>query len=389
MLSHISQTQITFAELTATHLFIWRGVLGVGELEKSHICMTDVEGVFGSEMYDIDRLQACLQIIQSKWKEFHSSPLHAIDYLCVSPQALMSLRTRGMTEIRQGRVAAYEMDEVYSSATHIGLPEGYVLQYVQPLWYEIDKHLRVIDPLGLAGKRLEGQFHLVALPGYVIQTLKAAFKKAGVAIGGFVVKPLILPYETWVSPAACDQKLLISLEQDQCQIALLERNVCRFVSSHCMSESLMDRDLVACLNMTLAEAKKIRSDLPSLSGSQLIRRQSTGYDLQLVAEILQARAYEMSEEIYQMLINHVRWELPLSIEVRSQDAEHYMRPWLQRFFSKAEIHFYSADSQSSSEWLSFEALSAYLLAQNSIKRYKVDGWRGWWNKCKNWIEYHL
>ena len=384
-----SQPLWTIAELTTTHLYVWRGVIG-SAAESSQIFSVDIQGISGSDIQDMDHFQASVQAFQKQWKERYSSALSTIDYLCITPNMLISLRTQGMTEIRQGRVAAYEMDEVFHSAKHIGLPEGYVLQYIQPLWYEIDQNLRVMDPIGLSGKRLEGQFHLVALPEMVMQYLKIAFKKAGISVGSFVVKPLILQHETWSLPAVSGQRLLISFEKEQCLVALLERDTCRFIASQCMSETLMDRDLSVCLGVSLEDAERIRKDMPTLSASQLIRRQSHGYDVQLVSEILQSRASEMCEKLHQMVVEQIRWELPLTIEVRSQALEYYLRPWLQRYFPNAEVRFHAIGCvEMSQPWPDFEAFGMYLLTQSSLKRHEVSGWRRWWNKCKNWIEYHL
>lgn len=386
----LSQSQLTIAELTATHLYVWRGVLGSEATQSAHVCRVEIKGVEGAQMQDMDDVQSSINHLQSQWKSHYSCALTHIDHLCISPTEMISLRTQGMTEIRQDRVAAYEIDEVFHSAKHIGLPDGFVLQYIQPLWYEIDQHLRVMDPLGLTGKRLEGKFHLIALSDMVLKHLKAAFRKSSIQIGSFIVKPLTLEYEPWKFESKSVQKLVISLEENQCQVAILEHDTCRFVASHAMGEVLLDRDLMACVGITLEDARKIRLEFPSLSASQLMRRQSHGYDLQLVSEVLQARVSEMSSELYQLVSEQIRWDLPLSIEVKSQAMEHYWRPWLMRHFPNAQLSFHNtALTEDAQSWIGFEAIERYIIAQSGVRQHEVNGWRARWTKCKNWIEYHL
>lgn len=368
---------LILAELTADRLYVWK------EGCFHEAVYADVKQEIYADVLDVDSLKLLLLDIKQQWKNKYNSILSLIDYFCIIPKNLISMRTYGVTEIRHAMVASYEMDEVYRSARHIGLPQDYLLYYAHPLCYEIDQHLRVLDPVGLAGKRLEGHFHLVALNKAVVSNFQVAFKKSGISLGFFVIKPLILQYMPWaLSQEKQCQRLLVDLSSNGCVVSFLDKDVCRFVAVHPMHDSLLDKDLMSCLDVSQEEAYRIRVELPKLHRSQLIKRHSHGHDLQLVAEVLQSRAYEMAEELFKLIEPQIRLDQALSIEVCA-DIEDYWRHCLQTFFENADITFYSRSNSQSAT-----ALESYLKASKK-EVLAVNDWRQWWTRCKNWIEYHL
>lgn len=348
-----------------------------------------LEGTSWGEIADMDRVVGSLRQSVALWQTQYSEALTHLDCLCVSSIHIRSMRTHGVTEIRQGRVAPYEVDEVYQSALKLGLPEGMSCYDAWPLCYEIDQYIRVTDPVGLEGRRLEGQFHVLALPANVSGSYMAVAKQAGLSVGSIVLRPLLLNLLPSAHAHHAGQRLVIDVGAESTSVAVMERHVCRYVAVYPMGESLLYRDLMTCLDMNEAQAKSLCAEWPQWTQKQSFRRHVHGVDSPVVSEILHARSLEMVESLYEWISDQLRWDLPLVIEVRSEAIEHYWHAWLQRYFPHALIEFHKPiyDEQELSAWAL--AVEHYLNARAARAAYVPSGWRYWWGRCKNWIEYHL
>jgi len=381
-----SYNPLVCAELSYDRLNVWRGDVHFSHEQERAYSSHSIDNTEHAQ--NIDALPDAVRAMKAYWAATHTAaPIH-IDYMSVSLQDVLSLQTHAATEIRHSIVAAYEIDEVCRNGRQIGLPEGYNLYHVEPLWYHVDQYVRVRDPIGMHGKRLEGHFHLVAAHKRPLEHITSVFKKAGITIGQYVLQPMILPYAAWGKKDYQGQKIMISLQGERCHIAVLEKNVCRFVASHIMGESLMDRDLSTCLGVSMDEAEKIRRSIPGMLEHKGFRR-GNGLDIPLIVQILQARSLEMVQEIYQMVSEHVKWDMPIRIEVQSQAIAYYWNASLQHVFPQAEIYFWEHEDDGNSMSWSCEALMHYVASIHSKKNHTVTGWRHWWKMCQNWVEYHL
>ena len=95
--------------------------------------------------------------------------------------------SRGVTEIRQGVVHPYDVESVMISAQTVNLPDDYKLIHVIPMYYEVDHQMRVQDPVGLSGKRLEGCFYLLAVPKTLIDNHKKVLADLSVSVDQMVL----------------------------------------------------------------------------------------------------------------------------------------------------------------------------------------------------------
>ena len=96
----------------------------------------------------------------------------------------------------------------------------------------------------------------------------------------------------------------------------------------------------------------------------------------------------MVQEIYALVSGHIKWDMPLRIEVQSQAMGYYWHTLLQRSFPQASIHFYDKSDEHMRGELC-QALGVYASATHKKKGYSVMGWRYWLKGFQNWVEYHL
>ena len=376
-----------FADLSYNRLIVWSGDPRTYHSADTKVLSYSLQDTGHVQYHGMDVLPEILEDIKKQWQALHATPLGHIDYLSITPHDILSLQTHAATEIRHNAVALYEIDELCDSAQCIGLPEGYVLKQVEPLWYHIDQYVRVKDPLGMRGTRLEGHFHLLATQALPLDHMASMFKKSGMTVGHYVMRPMLMPYEPWGKKDHSGQKIMVYLEQHACILAVLDKNTCIFASTHIMGESLMDKDLATCLGISLEEAHKIRLRIPALLENKVMRRHSNGLDIPLMMQVLQARSVEMAQELYQSVSGHIKWDVPLRIEIRSLGMKYYWQNVLSAYFPQADVEFSVFDAEEKNDIIG--ALVDYTLASEA-KMYGVKkGWRYWWKQCQKWIEYHL
>jgi cell division protein FtsA len=106
---------------------------------------------------------------------------------------VVSMTTKGMVSIgRPPRpIRVDDVDRVIEAAqSELVIPADKVALHTIPVHYSIDGGFGVDDPLGMTGMRLEMDLQTIAVPMSQMHDIVNCVKRAGIAVGGLVIKPL-------------------------------------------------------------------------------------------------------------------------------------------------------------------------------------------------------
>jgi len=105
---------------------------------------------------------------------------------------LRSVNSRGGTALgpRPREVAAEDIRRAIEAARGVSLAPEQELLHVVPQEFFLDQQAGIRDPLGLLGRRLEVNVHIVTAAAAMVQNLIGAVNRAGVIVEDTVLEPL-------------------------------------------------------------------------------------------------------------------------------------------------------------------------------------------------------
>ena len=92
--------------------------------------------------------------------------------------------------IKDKEVEASDIDRVIEAAQAVAIPSDQRVLHVLPQEYVIDNQEVSLDPLGMAGVRLEAKVHLVTCANSAVKNIEKCIKNCGLSVDGFVLEQL-------------------------------------------------------------------------------------------------------------------------------------------------------------------------------------------------------
>ncbi|WP_223651154.1 cell division protein FtsA [Hymenobacter psoromatis] len=219
-------------------------------------------------------------------------------------------RPSGDNEITQDDVNRLTAD-MYRLVT----PPGSQIIHVMPQDYKVDFEGGVLDPIGMAGVRLEGNFHIITAQSAAINNINKCVTKAGLAIADLILEPLA----SSVSVLSDEEKeagvALIDIGGGTTDLAVFKDGIIRHAAVLPFGGNIITQDIKQGCNVTPNQAEQLKvkfgkaiaeeaSDYEIVSIPGLPNRPPKEVSLKNLAYIIEARMSEIIElvhaEIYRM-----------------------------------------------------------------------------------------
>jgi len=101
---------------------------------------------------------------------------------------IADLSNRGME--KELKITQEDVDRVIESAKAVGLPNGRRIIHVIPQQFTVDDEAGLRNPVGMTGRRLEAQVHLVTSATASTKNIITAVRQAGCQVKDFVLEPI-------------------------------------------------------------------------------------------------------------------------------------------------------------------------------------------------------
>jgi cell division protein FtsA len=111
-------------------------------------------------------------------------------YVGIAGSHIKSLNSQGAVGIKDKEVTPYDIDRVIDSAQAVSIPSDQNVLHVLPQEYVIDGQEVSLDPLGMAGVRLEAKVHLVTCANSAVKNIEKCIRNCGLSVDGFVLEQL-------------------------------------------------------------------------------------------------------------------------------------------------------------------------------------------------------
>lgn len=111
-------------------------------------------------------------------------------WLSVGGPHVQSFDSTGMIAVKNKEVSTEDVARVLETAKAINVPPDREVLHVLPREYKIDHQTGIVDPVGMAGVRLEASVHIMTANKLALQNLVKCAEGAGLRVKGFVLQQL-------------------------------------------------------------------------------------------------------------------------------------------------------------------------------------------------------
>lgn len=135
----------------------------------------------------IDSLKAALRIAEKQSQTVVDSA-----YVSVGGTHLWSVNSTGKTEIegKDGEITAEDIDRAIAAAHSFKAPADWKVTHVLTQNFTVDGQNGIVNPLGMSGRELKVNLHVVLHASTVVQNIVNAVNKADVRVDGVVMQQL-------------------------------------------------------------------------------------------------------------------------------------------------------------------------------------------------------
>ncbi|MBI4447146.1 MAG: cell division protein FtsA [Acidobacteria bacterium] len=264
----------------------------------------------------VANLSETISSIRESLQKAEEESQHTIDsaYVSVGGGHLRGLNRIGKTQVRNAdqEISAEHIAEALNDARSFEVPEGWQIIHELTQSFTLDGQEGIVDPLGMSGRTLSVNLHLVLNASAVVQNIVNAVNKAGVLVNGVVMQQLASA-ESILSP---DEKelgvVVIDIGGGTTDVAVYRHGSIWHTEVLPLGGSLITKDIAIGLKAPLLEAENLKKEsatvLPaSVPPEEVIEVTEVGtgrrrtVSRQLLCQIVQARVEEILHSVNRIM----------------------------------------------------------------------------------------
>lgn len=229
----------------------------------------------------------------------------------IAGQHIRSLQHRGILTrtSTNTEISKADIERLIQDMQRLMMPPGEEIIHVLPQEFTVDNEPGITDPIGMAGVRLEANFHIISGQVNAISNIYKCVTKAGLKTQDLILEPLASS-EAVLSPEEKEAGVvLVDIGGGTTDIAIFHNNIIRHTAVIPLGGNIVTEDIrEGCMVMkNQAELLKLKfgsaladenkdSEIISIPG--LRGREPKEISVRNLAYIIQARMEEIIEHVY-------------------------------------------------------------------------------------------
>lgn len=175
-----------------------------------------------------------------------------------------SIRSKGMVSLGRPprQVLRDDIERVIDVAqADVSVPANQSILHSIPVEYSLDSNLKIDNPLGMTGIRLDVQLQSVIVPTATIQNVWTCVEKAGLSVSGLVIKPLASALGALVPEEALAGAAVIDIGGGTTGIAVFSDGRPQHLSLISIGGDHVTNDVGSVLKLPLNKADEIKKEV--------------------------------------------------------------------------------------------------------------------------------
>ena len=281
------------------------------DLEIIGVGKSPCTGLKRGMVVDIEETSRAIRQAVKEAENMAHCQVHSV-FIGIAGNHIVSRNLQGVVQIRSGEVTPQDMQAVLDNAkTGAILPEQKVL-HVLAQEFNVDNQYDIHNPMGMAGVRLEGHYHLVTCGLNALQNLEKCVHACELGVDGVILEP----YAAANAVLSEDEKTLgvclIDIGAGTTDVALYVHGALRYTEIIPIGGDHVTNDIAQVLRTPLLEAEQLKIKqgcaqsiavkreeyihFPTTSGKELRK-----LERHFLASIIEARYAELFAHIHKQL----------------------------------------------------------------------------------------
>lgn len=233
----------------------------------------------------------------------------------IAGQHIKSLHHNGSItrQTADNEITVEDVNRLTNDMYRLVTPPGSEIIHVMPQDYKVDYEEGIVDPVGMSGVRLEGNFHIITAQSNAINNINKCVMRAGLEIENLILEPIA----SCMSVLSEEEKeagvVLVDIGGGTTDIAIFKDNIIRHAAVLPFGGNIVTSDIKqGCMVMqNQAEQLKVKfgkaiadeaseNEIVSIPG--LRDRTPKEISLKNLAYIIEARMEEIVELVYSEIV---------------------------------------------------------------------------------------
>lgn len=277
-------------------------ILGIGR-EDSH------DAVLRGVVTNIDRTVEAIRMAVDTASATSGVNIEVV-HVGIAGQHIRSLHNRGLLtrDNSQDEIRQEDLDRLESDMHKIVLDPGEKIIHVIAQDYIVDNERGIRHPIGMAGVRLEGNFHIITGQIGAARNIERCVQKAGLKLADLILEPIASSMAVLSEEEMEAGVTLVDIGGGTTDIAIFKDGILRHTAVIPLGGEIITHDIKEGCNVLYKHAEKLKIEHGSALASEtddakivvpgLKGREPKELSRKNLAHIIQARAEEIFEHVY-------------------------------------------------------------------------------------------
>ncbi len=285
-----------------------------GKLEILGMGKAPSEGVVRGIVSNIDKTVEAIKKAIRQAEEQSGINIGVVN-VGIAGQHIKSLQHNGSItrQLTDQEITVDDVNRLTNDMYRLVTPPGSEIIHVMPQEYKVDYEEGIVDPVGMSGVRLEGNFHIITAQSNAINNINKCISRAGLEVDNLILEPLA----SCMSVLSDEEKeagvALVDIGGGTTDLAIFKDNIIRHTAVLPFGGSIITSDIKqGCMVMqNQAEQLKVKfgkaiadeaseNEIVSIPG--LRDRTPKEISLKNLAYIIEARMEEIVELVYAEIV---------------------------------------------------------------------------------------
>lgn len=274
-------------------------ILGVGK--------ADSDGVSRGVVVNIEKTVQAIRAAVAEAEKQSGIKIEVV-HVGIAGEHVRSMQHKGIITLNHPdmEISREDVTRLHAEMFKIATQPGMEIIHVLPQEYTVDSQTNIVDPVGMSGVRLEGNFHVVTGQMTAASNIFRCVKRAGLEVDSLILEPLASSAAVLSEEEKEAGVCLVDIGGGTTDIAIWENNIIRHTAVIPFGGNIVTEDIKnGCkvmkkhaeqlkLQYGCAMAESLEEDLiieiPSLN-----QRQPKEISQHMLAQIIQSRMEEIME----------------------------------------------------------------------------------------------
>ena len=234
-----------------------------------------------------------------------------VAHVGIAGQHIKSLQHRGLIvrSERDEEINSADTSRLIEDMYKLAVQPGEEIIHVIPQEYIVDNEHGIKDPIGMAGVRLEGDFHIITGQVTAAKNLYRCVKKAGLQVSDLILEPIASSDSVLMEEEKEEGTALIDVGGGTTDIAIFKDGIIRHTAVIPLGGAIITEDIKQGCSIMRKQAERLKTEFGCALADETNENEIISIDnirgrdpreisLKNLAYIVQARLEEIFEHVY-------------------------------------------------------------------------------------------